>query len=85
MVAVVSDYQDSFLSELQALLMSASYGITQVVKSRQGRPPISNSENLVDFGQIVPLLMLLLPMMTAIHTYNESQAGMYVQSDLTAA
>ncbi|CZR61590.1 uncharacterized protein PAC_11487 [Phialocephala subalpina] len=71
-IALVADYQDGFLSEIPELLMSASYGVTQVVQSRQSRPRISNSENVVDFGQIVPLLMLLLPIMTAIDTYNES-------------
>lgn len=74
-VALVADYQDGFLSEIPDLLMSASYGITQVVQSRQSRPQISNSENVVDFGQIVPLLMLLLPIMTAIDTYNEAHPG----------
>ncbi|KAF8855882.1 hypothetical protein BDZ45DRAFT_746026 [Acephala macrosclerotiorum] len=78
-VAIEVNYNNSILSVIPAVLFVASFGITQLIMIRQNKPSISKSENLVDFGQIFPLLMLSLPLMTAIDTYNEkpnsSEAG----------
>jgi hypothetical protein len=71
--AISFDYQESFLSEIPSLLLSASYGVTQVVVSRMNPPEISNSENTVDFGQIVPLFLLILPIMAAAEVYYQPQ------------
>jgi hypothetical protein len=73
--AVFSDYQDAFLSELPALIMDMTFGVLQVVISRQQAPLISNNENLVDFGQIVPLFMLFLPGLAAVEMFYEAHPG----------
>src|SRR5271167_4599169 len=64
------DYQRSFLSILPSLTYGLTYGIGSVIASRQNTPNISNSENTVDFGQIVPLFLLVLPIASALKTYN---------------
>ena len=73
--AVLHDYQNSFLSEIPSILLSASYGITQVVMSRMGAPSIQGSENTVDFGQIVPIFLLALPFLAALESYCEAHSG----------
>lgn len=72
--AVLHDYQNSFLSEIPSILLSASYGITQVVVSRMGAPSIQGSENTVDFGQIVPIFLLTLPFLAALESYCEAHS-----------
>ena len=74
-VAVLHDYQNSFLSEIPSILLSASYGITQVVMSRMEAPSIQGSENTVDFGQIVPIFLLALPFLAALESYCEAHSG----------
>jgi hypothetical protein len=74
--AVLHDYQSSFLSEIPSVLLSAAYGITQVVESRTGAPSIKGSENTVDFGQIVPIFLLALPFLAALESYFEAHSGM---------
>jgi hypothetical protein len=74
--AVLHDYQSSFLSEIPSILLSAAYGITQVVESRMGAPSIKGSENTVDFGQIVPIFLLALPFLAALESYFEAHSGM---------
>jgi hypothetical protein len=66
------DYQESFLSEIPSPL-SASYGVTQVIVSKMNTPEISNSENTVDFGQIVPLFLLILPILAVAEVYYQPQ------------
>jgi hypothetical protein len=56
-------------------LFSISYGVTQVISTRLFAPDIQGSENTVDFGQIVPLFLLGLPIMAAIETYYEAHLG----------
>jgi hypothetical protein len=46
-----------------------------VITSRLNKPDIQGSENTVDFGQIVPLFLLGLPIMAAIEVYFEAQSG----------
>lgn len=68
--AVYLDYQRSFLFILPRLLYGLTYGIGSVITSRQNIPDISNSENMVDLGQIVPLFLLILPIASALETCN---------------
>jgi hypothetical protein len=75
LLAIWFDFQESFLSEIPTLLFSASYGVTQVIISRINKPDIEGSENTVDFGQIVPLFLLSLPIMAAVEVYYESHSG----------
>lgn len=74
-LAVLFDFQEAFLSEIPTLLFSASYGVTQVIISRINKPDAEGSENTVDFGQIVPLFLLSLPVMAAVEVYYESHSG----------
>lgn len=74
-MAVYNDYRRSFLSELPSLLWSSSYGITSVVVSRMSAPDISNSENAIDFGQIVPLFLLFLPVLAGVEMFYEAHPG----------
>lgn len=69
------DFRQSFLGTIPALLMSFSYAITQLVYTRMSKPDIQNSENLVDFGQIVPIFLLALPLLAFIEMYYETHPG----------
>lgn len=63
-------YQDSFLSRIGALFFSLSYGISQVVVSRfADAPAMKESSRRWDFGQIVPIVLLSLPMLAAAEIY----------------
>lgn len=73
--AVICDYHDGFLSELPGLVMSLSYGLTQVIVTRSGAPDIVGSENTVDFEQIVPLFLLFLPILAAVEVWFEAHPG----------
>jgi hypothetical protein len=63
-------YDDSFLSAMSGIAFSFSYGITQVVSYRwlygQG---LAGTASAVDFGQITPLFLLVLPILAAAEIY----------------
>lgn len=67
--AALDDYGKSAFSAIPIFLWSLSYGITGTILSRQLKPNVDGSENEVDFGQIVPLFLLLLPLLAALETY----------------
>ena len=63
-------YKGSFLSKLPPMLFDMTFGISQVVSSRwQFAPPLGEASNRMDFGQIVPLFLLSLPMLVAAEIY----------------
>jgi hypothetical protein len=63
-------YQGSFLSKLPPMLFDLAFGISQVVSSRwQYAPKLGEASNRMDFGQIVPLFLLSLPMLVAAEIY----------------
>lgn len=63
-------YQGSFLSKLPPMLFDLTFGISQVVSSRwQYAPQLGEASNRMDFGQIVPLFLLSLPMLVAAEIY----------------
>jgi hypothetical protein len=68
-LAIFEDYSMSFFSAIPIFLWSLSYGITGTVLSRQLKPSVEGSENEVDFGQIVPLFLLVLPLLAGLETY----------------
>jgi hypothetical protein len=68
-LALFEDYSLSFFSTLPIILWSLSYGITGTILSRQLKPKVEGSENEVDFGQIVPLFLLILPLLAGLETY----------------
>ncbi len=57
----------SFLSDLLTLQFGVALGITQVIVSRTDEPSagVVGSQNDINFGQLVPLLLMLLPLFTA--------------------
>ena len=67
-------YSISFLSNLPVLLFCLSYGITQVSTTRWFFPPkLAEKANTVSFGQIVPLLLMLIPVLAAAEVYYGEQ------------
>ena len=83
-MVLAGELSQSFLGELLTLLFGVSYGITQVVISRQNTPSagITGNQNAVGFGQLVPLLLLGLPMLAVgeifsgkLHAANADSIG----------
>lgn len=69
-----NDYYESFLSQIPFLFFGISSGITQVVTFRWLlAPDIKGSVDEMDFGQIMPLLLLALPIFAASEIYYESR------------
>lgn len=66
-----SEMQNSFLSEILILLFGVSYGVFQVITSRNQIPAagLSGDQNAMSFGQLVPLLLILLPVLAAGEVY----------------
>ena len=63
-------YDDSFLSSMSGVAFSFSYGISQVVLYRWTiRPELSAGATSMDFGQITPLFLLVLPVFAAAEIY----------------
>ena len=72
------EIQHSFIGELQALLFGVSFGITQIILFRGlvSTEPIPDTDQLIGdqntlgFGQLVPLLLILLPIFAAGEAYD---------------
>lgn len=66
------EMQSSFLSEILTLLFGVSYGISQVIINRSDIPTggLSSDQNAMSFGQLVPLLLIALPVLAAGEVYN---------------
>lgn len=68
-----TDYYESFLSQILFLFFGISSGFTQVVTFRWLlAPKIKDGANQMNFGQIMPLLLLALPILAAAEIYYES-------------
>jgi len=67
-------YNQSFLARIGALVFYLSFGITQVIAYTETVVNIFQPESSrMDFGQIVPLVLLLLPLLTAAEViYSKS-------------
>ena len=65
------EMQESFMSEILTLLFGVSYGISQVVTNRNQVPDagLSGDQNTMSFGQLVPLLLIALPVLAAGEVY----------------
>lgn len=65
------EMQNSFLGEIHDLLFSVSYGIAQVIINRNQIPTggLSGDQNAISFGQLVPLLLIALPVLAAEKVY----------------
>jgi hypothetical protein len=65
--AVYAEVAESFAASILFLLVSLPYGITSIVVTRRVISPETRSgENSLTFGQLVPLLLLMLPVMAAL-------------------
>ena len=65
------EMQSSFLGEILTLLFGVSYGISQVIINRSDIPTagLSGDQNAMSFGQLVPLLLIALPVLAAGEVY----------------
>jgi len=63
-------YDDSFISFMSGIAFSFSYGIIQVITYRwlYGRG-LNGKASAIDFGQITPLFLLVLPILAAAEIY----------------
>lgn len=66
-VFLFQEFQRSFLSQISFSLSSLAYGIAQVFMYRSSIPEtrLSGDQNKMGFGQLVPVLLLALPVLTA--------------------
>ena len=65
------EMQRSFLSEILTTLFGVGYGIAQVITYRNLVPKagLSGDQNTISFGQLVPLLLIALPLLAAGEIY----------------
>ena len=70
-VIVSREIQYSFMAVLLSLLFAVTYGVAQIIVYRQAKPSggLTGAENTVSFGQLVPLLLMLLPVFAAVEVY----------------
>ena len=65
------EMQRSFLSEILTAMFGVGYGIAQVFTYRNLLPEagLSGDQNFISFGQLVPLLLIALPLLAAGEIY----------------
>ena len=85
---LIQEMQKSFLSEILTLLFGVSYGIAQVITNRNDTPRagITGDQNAMTFGQLVPLLLIALPVLAAGEVYSgEYRAlGLFTRGGIAA-
>lgn len=65
-----TSYNNSFLSRIPGIAFSFSYGTSQVVLYRWlMKPEFVVDDSKMDFGQITPLLLLIIPVLAAAEIY----------------
>ena len=76
---MTSGIENSFLGNLLTLQFGVAFGITRVIVSRIYEPSagIVGSQNDINFGQLVPLLLMLLPLFAAGEIYFGNKANLY--------
>ena len=76
---LTSEIGHSFLSDRFTLEFGIALGITQVIFSRTGESSagIVGSQDNVNFGQLVPLLLMLLPLFAAGEVYSGNNDNLY--------
>ena len=70
-VYLFQEIQKSFLCEILNLLFGLSYGISELITTGNDTPTggISGNQNAMTFGQLVSLLLILLPIFAAGEAY----------------
>lgn len=72
---IYAEFAESFAASILFLLLSLPYGITSIFVTRKyASPDVTSGESSLTFGQLVPLLLLILPVMAAL----ELSTGMYI-------
>ncbi|KFY14274.1 hypothetical protein V491_06106 [Pseudogymnoascus sp. VKM F-3775] len=69
---ILATYSESFLYHIGGLFFALSYGVSQVVANRWniGAPKVQEGSNRVDFGQIMSLVLLVLPLLAAVEIFH---------------
>ena len=69
---MVTEINHSFLGDILTLEFGVAFGITQVIYTRIAQPiaGIEGSQDDINFGQLVPLLLMLLPFLAAGEVYS---------------
>ncbi|MCJ1281018.1 hypothetical protein MMC26_000336 [Xylographa opegraphella] len=88
--SVFATYRESFLSHIGGLFFAMSYGFSRVVAYRWAfdGPSLEAGSNRVDFGQVVPLVLLVLPLLAAAEIFHENddkEAEEVLNKDVTSA
>ncbi|KAL6236705.1 hypothetical protein BDW75DRAFT_107953 [Aspergillus navahoensis] len=65
---IFHECQESFLWRIPWLLSGNVYGLTDVLSTRSEADGISGEPETMGYGQIVPLVLLILPVFTAIQS-----------------
>lgn len=62
---------NAFLNDLLTLLFGVTFGITRTIVYRRSVPTagLSGSQNTMGFGQLVPLILMVLPALAASEAY----------------
>ncbi|KAF2492824.1 hypothetical protein BU16DRAFT_91486 [Lophium mytilinum] len=67
-------YEDSFLSNFSSMIFFLAYGLAQTILVRwKNGPMLGETARRMDFGQIVSLFLLALPLLAAVEIYSEAQ------------
>ncbi|MCJ1437996.1 hypothetical protein MMC27_007383 [Xylographa pallens] len=67
-------YSESFLSHIGGFFFALSYGLSKVATYRWAidGPDLEAGSSRVDFGQVVPLVLLVLPLLAAAEIFHEN-------------
>ena len=84
---MMTEINHSFLGDLLTLEFGVAFGITQVIITRIAQPSagIVGSQNDINFGQLVPLLLMLLPFLAAGEVYFGNNDYLYAQGIVLTA
>ena len=69
---VILEIWSSFMNELLTLVFVFVYGTTRIIQNWKMSPTggLDNGQNAFTFGQVVPLLLLGLPLLAAGEAYQ---------------
>ena len=87
LLMMMTEINHSFLGDLLTLEFGVAFGITQVVIARIAKPSagVVGSQDDINFGQLVPLLLILLPFLAAGEVYFGNNDYLYAQEMVLTA
>ncbi|KAB8596105.1 hypothetical protein FH972_025814 [Carpinus fangiana] len=65
----LNDYGESFAASLLVLIFGLLWGHIKITTVREASPEVSATEDVWGFGQIMPLLLLMLPVLAVVESY----------------